>query len=329
MRPSVDLPQPDSPTRPTTSPAPIARLTSSTARTTCSLQPAPNRLAIFSAEVERLHEALRDVVEREDGALMRSRGERLASERMMAARLRGAGKRRLGRHGCGSSRSRAGSAARRRSPAAASQRGRHARDLRQRLAAPVAARHRADEAGGIGMERASSTSATEPVSTIRPAYITAMRSARPAITERSCVIQISAVPVSRKLLHLGQDLRLDGDVERGGRLVGDEHGGPVQERDGDGDALAHAARELVRIGVEPLLGRGDADRARAPRGARSRAALSETRSCARIASIICVSMRRTGFSVVIGSWKIIAMRLPRSARSSLLRPADADLRRRA
>ena len=98
--------------------------------------------------------------------------------------------------------------------------------------------------------------------------------------------------------------------------------GPVQQRDGDRDALAHAARELVRIGVEPLLGGGDADAQRAPRRARSRAALSDTRSCARIASIICVSMRRTGFSVVIGSWKIMARRRPRKRAQLLLRPAD-------
>ena len=95
---------------------------------------------------------------------------------------------------------------------------------------------------------------------MRPAYITAIRSARPATTARSWVIQISAVPsLGAELLHLGQDLRLDGHVERRGRLVGDEQGRAVQQRDGDGDALAHAAGELVRIGVQPLLGRGDAD----------------------------------------------------------------------
>src|SRR4029434_3446424 len=41
------------------------------------------------------------------------------------------------------------------------------------------------------------TSNTVPCSTIRPAYITQTRSANPAITERSCVIQIIAAPVSR------------------------------------------------------------------------------------------------------------------------------------
>ncbi len=47
---------------------------------------------------------------------------------------------------------------------------------------------------------------------------------------------------------------------------------------------------------------------------RARAAWRETRSCASTVSTICVSIDRTGLSVIIGSWKIIAMRLPRSAR---------------
>ena len=51
-----------------------------------------------------------------------------------------------------------------------------------------------------------------------------------------------------------QDLRLDRDVERGGRLVGDQQVGLVGERHGDHHALALAAGELVRIGVEALLG---------------------------------------------------------------------------
>src|SRR3546814_3084857 len=36
-----------------------------------------------------------------------------------------------------------------------------------------------------------------PVSTMRPAYMTASLSARPETIARSCVIQISAVPISR------------------------------------------------------------------------------------------------------------------------------------
>ena len=56
-----------------------------------------------------------------------------------------------------------------------------------------------------------------------------------------------------------QDLRLDGDVERRGRLVGDQQVGLVGERHGDHHPLALAARELVRIGVEALGRLRDAD----------------------------------------------------------------------
>ncbi|MCY1230470.1 hypothetical protein D9M72_428830 [compost metagenome] len=60
-------------------------------------------------------------------------------------------------------------------------------------------------------------------------------------------------------LHLVQDLALDGDVERRGRFVGDDQVGLVQQRDRDRHALAHAARELVRIGLQALVRRRDAD----------------------------------------------------------------------
>ncbi len=52
-----------------------------------------------------------------------------------------------------------------------------------------------------------------------------------------------------------EDLRLDGDVEGGGGLVGDQQVGLVGEGHGDHHALALPARELMRIGargVAPL-----------------------------------------------------------------------------
>ncbi len=55
-----------------------------------------------------------------------------------------------------------------------------------------------------------------------------------------------------------QDLLLDGHVQRGGGLVGDQQVGPAGQRHGDGDALALPARELVRIGIDALGGIGDA-----------------------------------------------------------------------
>ncbi len=47
--------------------------------------------------------------------------------------------------------------------------------------------------------------------------------------------------------------------ERCRRLVGNDQVGLVEEGDGDGDALAHAARQLVRISLQPALGCGHAD----------------------------------------------------------------------
>ena len=56
-----------------------------------------------------------------------------------------------------------------------------------------------------------------------------------------------------------EDLRLDGDVERGRRLVGDEQRRVAGERHGDRGALAHAAGELVRILAGAASRVGDAD----------------------------------------------------------------------
>ena len=53
--------------------------------------------------------------------------------------------------------------------------------------------------------------------------------------------------------HAGEqahDLRLHSDVERGGRLVGDQQAGPAQQGHRDQHPLAHASRELVRVHVD-------------------------------------------------------------------------------
>ncbi len=67
-----------------------------------------------------------------------------------------------------------------------------------------------------------------------------------------------------------QDLRLHGDVERRGRLVGDEEVGLVGERHGDHHALALAARQLMRIAAEAPLRVGYADLGQHLDGARAR-----------------------------------------------------------
>ena len=66
-----------------------------------------------------------------------------------------------------------------------------------------------------------------------------------------------------------EDLRLDGDVERRGRLVGDQQLRLVGQRHRDHRALAHAAGELVRVGV---------DAACAARGCRPGSSSSTARS---------------------------------------------------
>ena len=62
-----------------------------------------------------------------------------------------------------------------------------------------------------------------------------------------------------QLLQQLEDLRLDGDVERRRRLVGDQQVRLVGERHGDHHALALAARKLMREGAEALLRLADAD----------------------------------------------------------------------
>src|SRR5262249_39239926 len=54
------------------------------------------------------------------------------------------------------------------------------------------------------------------------------------------------------------DLGLDGHVEGGGRLVGDQQLGPAGQGHGDHHALAHAARELVWKIFDAQVSLGDA-----------------------------------------------------------------------
>ena len=61
--------------------------------------------------------------------------------------------------------------------------------------------------------------------------------------------------VAEQVEHLG----LHRDVERRGRLVGDDQVGVGRHRAGDQHALRHAARDLERVRVERALRVGDAD----------------------------------------------------------------------
>ena len=52
--------------------------------------------------------------------------------------------------------------------------------------------------------------------------------------------------------HQFENLRLAGHVQGGGRLVGNQQFGVARQGHGNHDALAHAARKLVRIVLQPL-----------------------------------------------------------------------------
>ena len=79
------------------------------------------------------------------------------------------------------------------------------------------------------------------------------------MTPRSWVIRMMAVRQLRlEVAHQIQDLGLNGDIERGRGLVGDEQGGVAGKGHGDHGPLAHAAAQLVRVFVHPALRRGNA-----------------------------------------------------------------------
>ena len=87
-----------------------------------------------------------------------------------------------------------------------------------------------------------------------------MRSAISATTPRSWVTKRMAIPSSdcRRRQQV-EHLSLDGDVERGRGLVGDQQLGVASKGHGDHDPLAHATRQRVRVVVQAPAGVGDTD----------------------------------------------------------------------
>ena len=127
---------------------------------------------------------------------------------------------------------------------------------------------------------------------------------------------------ARQVLHQFEDLRLDRDVERGGRLVGDDELGIAGKPDRDHHALAHAAGEMMRILLEPARPVGDADELQQLERARRAPASSVILRWMSRGSITCSPIERTGLSEVIGSWKIIEMSRPRISRISSAESAE-------
>ena len=119
------------------------------------------------------------------------------------------------------------------------------------------------------------------------------------------------VPVRLQALQQLHDLGLHGDVERGRRLVGDEHLRVVGQGHRDHRALPHAAGELVRVLPRPQRRGWGCRPRRAGRRPAAAPRPADVRACVVIISAIWSPTRNTGFSAVSGSWKIIARSRPR------------------
>ena len=205
-RPSVDLPQPDSPTRPSVSRSRTSKETPSTACTTPTCRrstPVP-----CTGKCRTTSRACRS------GSPVTSRPPRRSSSGGAARDARRAGgdrrrgdRRRPGRSAAAarsSARSGTGSVRRRRIPATS----RRAR--RAPLRWPSAARAAGDRCAGSNRAAPTCTGAADrariwrvvPCSTTRPAYITITRSATSATTPRSWVISTTADDDSRRSVRI-------------------------------------------------------------------------------------------------------------------------------
>ena len=225
--PTVDLPQPDSPTRPSVSPRPIAKLTPSTA---CTCPPArrtgPRRDREMLAQVADLEQRLasRSCARLRAAAARASRSAppsgpwpalaRAAAPRRGSASVARAAARREARS------PRIGRSSARHHARDLGQRGRRRRVPRRRRAA-ASSRSRPARVGMRGAREQRRRPAAS--STMRPAYITTTRSR--GLGDHAEVVgdqDDRRAELALQLAHQVEDLRLDRDVERGGRLVGDQ-----------------------------------------------------------------------------------------------------------
>ena len=137
-----------------------------------------------------------------------------------------------------------------------------------------------------------------PSSTSRPAYMMPMRSAMLACTLMSWVTKTT--DDADLALHIAdhrQHVLLHHHVERGGRFVGDDELGLTHGGQRDGHPLAHAARQLVRIGATAR--RRTARDARRCASTRSQNSALGSPIGRNAKSSNVVRMRRTGLSKLI------------------------------
>ena len=286
-RPIVVLPQPDSPTRPNVSPAVTVNETLDTACTAatlrCRIAPAVTgnsltRSRTSSRGARRGRDAVRRRPARPGGAAGRC-GDRLragpyrrapaprgAVDRVPAGEQvrRGlAGERRL--VGRGTGRWPGCTAARTGSRPAGRARSGGSPPMRQQPLPAVLAQPRNARRAGHGCTGGACARTGSPVSVglDHPARVHHLDPVR-VPGDHAHVVRDQqhrhAEPVL-EVMQQGEDLRLDGDVQRGGRLVGDQQLGLAAQRHRDHHPLAQPAGELVRVVAEPLGRPGQADQA--------------------------------------------------------------------
>ena len=253
----VDLPEPDSPTRPSVSPSYSSRSTSTRAGTSWPL------LVERLGDVRQLDRCGRP---RTVSAPTMGGGSVSSPEPVAVVAAASSGRRRPGRSAArrsGTARRRAGSGRRTRTSAGRCRSGAgcrgsstaRARSCGPRGAAASGAGRPCTDAAG-----SSKTAAASPSSTILPAYITPTRSHIERMMPRLWAISRTAALLSAcsdpdEIEHLG----LDRGVEPGGRLVEDEQLRVASQRHRDDDALLHPAGQLVRVALRDRFGIGDAD----------------------------------------------------------------------
>ena len=259
-RPTVDLPQPDSPTRHSVSPGAMLSVTPSTALTTATVRRS-TPLSTGKCMVRSVTSAT--------GVLMpRDTLADVPAGRDVATAVLGK-RRRLGR---GTGRWRGRSAARTAQPGIGARRSGtmpaiSCNRLRVGRAGAMAG-DAGQQAARVGMQRAVEQVEHRRFLHLAPGIhhddaLAGFRHHAEVVGDH----QDGGAEALLEFQHQLEDLRLDGDVERGGGLVGDQQLRIAGQRHGDHHPLAHAAGELVRIVAHPARGVGDAHQGQHLRGA--------------------------------------------------------------
>src|SRR6266568_3180568 len=250
-RPAVDLPQPDSPTRPKASPSRTVNEMPSSARTVTVRARGKPRVTVKnlrSPRTVRTASAMSGLARRSaqpaPHLVIRRVGKRHEQRIAQRAKLLTQGAAR-------------GEAAARRHGA---DRRHLTGDRAEAAGVAIDARDRAQQELGIGMRRSGEKlidrGDLDDLAGIHDSD---------AIGDRGDDAEIVSDEDHRHAIggfELGEereDLCLDGDVEGGRRLVGEQQLRPAGEGHGDHHALAHAAGELVRVVGKALSGRWNLD----------------------------------------------------------------------